>query len=407
MLSKRLSYFLCSFLILLLSSCNTLPVEKEQSINYEYKVKPIHFDLKTDSIFCFRYIYAPINTDIKFGETSLTKAIGILDIQHETSILEINIQDECSIPFSYSSLNIKIQNGNFFCMAKHSSDISKITYYPIYQELILNTIPQRYEEEIIGKIQFKGISNTRLDTVTISGKFKFLIQKKEQYEGFQEALRSKEKVKNLLLKCEEEDFNQLSLFRDITTLSIYGSCDSFNIPKEISDLKLLETLHIIYPDLEKIPIWLSNLDSLKSLTFRGNNIKEIPKALEGNKNLTTIHLMNNKNGTFNNLQYLKELKDIDLSGCNLFKLPKGMENLKKLEILDLSHNSIIDMSDALKRLKKLPNLKKLYIDGFDIPQMLKDLSHFKHLEFLDISGYLTDEEMDGLQKLLRNTEIHI
>ena len=91
---KNLNYSITIFYILLLCSCNT-PLSKEQkNMNYSYKIEQLNFSNEKDSIHCFGSKYVETNIKLK-NSLLLTKAAGILNIQHEDSILNINIYNEC------------------------------------------------------------------------------------------------------------------------------------------------------------------------------------------------------------------------------------------------------------------------------------------------------------------------
>jgi hypothetical protein len=101
------------------------------------------------------------------------------------------------------------------------------------------------------------------------------------------------------------------------------------IPKEIEQLKGLESLYVNYAYLQELPPELWQLTSLETLNLRANRLKTLSPGIAR----------------------LRNLKKLDLSGNNFHSLPKEIGQLKKLTWLKLSNNNF--SKTEIERIKKL------------------------------------------------------
>ncbi|WP_421762936.1 leucine-rich repeat domain-containing protein [Ekhidna sp.] len=91
------------------------------------------------------------------------------------------------------------------------------------------------------------------------------------------------------------------------------------------------------------------------------------------------------------LSDISTLKEIDLTGARLEKVPEWIYSAHKLEVFILDHNKI---SKLPKRLKELPNLKRIYWRFNDLSKSKVKISKLPKVEKLDLTG-------NGLSKLPR------
>lgn len=91
------------------------------------------------------------------------------------------------------------------------------------------------------------------------------------------------------------------------------------IPKEMGHLMKLEHLSLTRNKLEKLYGELTELNCLRTLNLRYNNIKS--------------------SGVPPELFQLEELTTLDLSHNSLKEVPEGLDKAKSLLVLNLSHNT--------------------------------------------------------------------
>ncbi|XP_030759863.1 protein flightless-1 [Sitophilus oryzae] len=99
------------------------------------------------------------------------------------------------------------------------------------------------------------------------------------------------------------------------------------IPKEMGNLMKLEHLSLTRNDLEKLYGELTELNCLRTLNLRHNNVKSSGIPAE--------------------LFHLEELSTLDLSHNNLKEVPEGLDRAKGLLVLNLSYNHIDSIPNSL------------------------------------------------------------
>nr|WP_315145606.1 leucine-rich repeat domain-containing protein [uncultured Flavobacterium sp.] len=175
--------------------------------------------------------------------------------------------------------------------------------------------------------------------------------KHKEYTSLEEALKNPEKVYNLNLS------NQ----------------DNIVVPKEAwAKFTNLETLSFKNDNLKEIPQEIGNLPSLKVLDLSGNDFTALPQSLRKLNHLEELYLNDEKNLFHNqNNQSLNlplNLRILHLENDNLKNVPKEIYELKKLEQLFLNDNNF---NQIPKEMKSLKNLKQLDFHNNKIPQQLQ------------------------------------
>ena len=239
--------------------------------------------------------------------------------------------------------------------------------------------------------QLKKIRNLRkLDFVTYQKKFPFEVS---QLENLQE----------LRLIGDSLDFAdifiKLSSLKNLKKLSL--TRNKFEVlPQEITKLTQITALDIsncyflkLIDALEKITQLpnLENLDISKKdpsiCTFHFDVVPTtdfVPSDIDKNEKVHFEDVLVKK------LVQLKKLKVLNLSNCQLERLPVGLEKLTNLVSLDVSNNEKLGFSsEVLDKLSTLPNLKKLKIqfnqDSLTV-LLPKEIIKFTQLTHLDLSG---------------------
>ena len=100
-------------------------------------------------------------------------------------------------------------------------------------------------------------------------------------------------------------------------------------------MKLRECLDLSgCPNCDNLPMNLENLKGLEELYLSGTTIKEMPSSIEGLKAITLLTLKDCKNLVClpSTICCVKLLECLDLSGCsNCDNLPENLGNLKGLK----------------------------------------------------------------------------
>ena len=107
--------------------------------------------------------------------------------------------------------------------------------------------------------------------------------------------------------------------------------------------------------ISEIPKQINNLKELETLTLNVNAIKTLPIEIRELHNLKSLDLTDNQGiSDIENIVYLTNLEELALYGCNLEKLPVEIGKLKKLKHLGISGNNFEETE--IERIKKaLPN----------------------------------------------------
>lgn len=176
-----------------------------------------------------------------------------------------------------------------------------------------------------------------LTTLSISCKG----QEKKYFNNIQEVLNDKEQAFFLIIKNNSnyglfpEEIYEL---KNLNKLSFTGSeCDTDN-----PNCK----------NIAQIPNGLQRLKNLKELNLVMNNIKGVTDEINTLSYLKSLDLSNNPSINIDNL-HNPSLEILNLNGCNLLKLPKGLSKMKSLKKLGLEGN-YIDEPLILELKKQLP-----------------------------------------------------
>ncbi|CAA2968315.1 receptor EIX2 [Olea europaea subsp. europaea] len=167
-------------------------------------------------------------------------------------------------------------------------------------------------------------------------------------------------------------------------------CRLVNLPTSLLSVNFtsLSILDLSHNNFNSIPQWLFNLNTLKRLYLRSNNLYGVlPDALA---NLTSLEELDLSINGFNStilewLFNLNSLKHLDLNSNNLYGvLPDALANLTSLEELDLSHNGF--NSTIPEWFFNLNSLKHLDLNSNNLCGVLPDaLANLTSLEELDLS----------------------
>ena len=104
------------------------------------------------------------------------------------------------------------------------------------------------------------------------------------------------------------------------------------------------------------------------------------------------------------VNYLSNLKELDLEDNQLTSLPDWIGNLTNLEELNLNYNNLTSLPYSIGNLK---NLERLYLHDNKLTSLPESIANLKNLRYLDLEyNPISDEEKERIKKLLPNTKIY-
>jgi len=169
------------------------------------------------------------------------------------------------------------------------------------------------------------------------------------------------------------------------------------LPAEIGQLTKLETLEIVNHCLQALPLELFQLSSLRKLQIaQGSRFGYWRKTF----GLATLAPQ---------IAQLKKLRDLDLQGNSLTKIPSEIGQLPKLKRLNLSRNQLQVFPSGVCDIK---SLRVLILQNNALTSLPSQLGNFLfrgyHLKFLDVKkNPIPEERLRAITKLLRRAEIRV
>ncbi|XP_075651922.1 uncharacterized protein LOC142622358 [Castanea sativa] len=210
------------------------------------------------------------------------------------------------------------------------------------------------------------------------------------------------------------------------TLLILKECKNLVcLPITICSLNSLECLDLSKcSNFDNLPENLGNLKGLEQLDLSGTAIKEFPSSIEGLTTLTLLSLRDCKNlvclpiticnlnslecldlygcsnfdNLLENLENLKGLKQLHLSGMAIKEFPSSIEGLTTLTLLTLNDfKNLVCLPITICSLNSLECLDLSECSNFD--NLPENLGNLKGLEQLDLSGTAIKEFPSSIEGL--------
>jgi hypothetical protein len=223
-------------------------------------------------------------------------------------------------------------------------------------------------------------------------------------------------VEKLVLQGETDEvtwkkiISRLSLLRNLNKLSFKDN-ELSNIPENVTTLKALRSLTIEgnndldFNDLcKKIKIL-----SLTELNLVDNDLRKIPAAVAEIYSLRKIQLTGsdrlNYEELMEQLAKLPALTTLAIPVNFITEVPKNISLLKSLQVLDVSNNVLTELPGEISALKAINNLS---IQGNLLLNPLKELEKLKGNEilFLSLDKELSVDEIAQLKKMFPRAEIN-
>ncbi len=177
------------------------------------------------------------------------------------------------------------------------------------------------------------------------------------------------------------------------------------IPDWIGDLNSLEFLNLNVNKIFLLPESIGSITILKELTLWRNEISLLPHSIGSLKNLKVLNLrLNNISDLPVSVGNLTSLKKLDLFGNKLKFLPESIGQLKNLEILSLNEN---DLKTLPKTIGALNSLELMDLEDNEITSIPDSIGDLKSLRYLNLSRNNIKELPDSISELKYLKELYI
>lgn len=276
--------------------------------------------------------------------------------------------------------------------------------------------------------EYRWFKDTALITVKRDAQFKIMINSSEDF-GTYHAEVTNPRAPNLTLRSHHYQINGVQggvcnpTAERAELLKLYEATDGFNWTTNWDLTQPISTWHGVFTN-ENGCVVAIDLDGtadrqISSATATGNNlIGSLPQFYL--PFLEELYLGNNNFGTSNlpSLEYLPNLRSLDLSGCNLSEAGGGLKTpaleelylnknrfrylsnitrqLRNLRVLELNHNQLFNFGGINN---SLPQLVRLDLSHNRLSRSLDPLHQLSQLRYLDLSHNELNSGLEELQAL--------
>jgi len=177
-----------------------------------------------------------------------------------------------------------------------------------------------------------------------------------------------------------------------------GEDETDGIKDALDNMSELSVLDLSYNNLREVPKALDHLKSLTTVYFVQNKIPEISGLGSVGATLRSLELGSNKIREIKNLDALVNLEELWLGKNKIEKL-QNLSSLKRLKILALQSNRIT----KIEGLEELESLEDLYLSHNGVSRM-EGLEHNSKLKTLDL-GHNVVPEIENISHLISLVEL--
>lgn len=171
--------------------------------------------------------------------------------------------------------------------------------------------------------------------------------------------------------------------KDIKYLSFKGN-NLTQIPTYTFKCGKLEKLYISNTNIEKISEEIVKLKNLEYLGIEHSEVSALPEKIDQLKKLKYLHMLkNNIISMPESLFTMNSLEILDLRCNKLTNIPEAIDKLKALKELELYENSLKELPNSIGNIL---TLEKLHIGNNDICSLPKSISQLYRLKNLEIYG---------------------
>ncbi|KAI8500353.1 hypothetical protein Bbelb_219190 [Branchiostoma belcheri] len=163
------------------------------------------------------------------------------------------------------------------------------------------------------------------------------------------------------------------------------SNNQISLPEELYKLENIKVLRLRGCNLTTVPPVVLKLTQLEELDLSRNRGIHLPDELSGLKNIRVLKLWRTVPPVvwrLRQLEWLTNVKHLDLSECKLRTLPPEVGRLRQLEWLDLSSNPLQTLP---MEIGQLTNVKHLDLSECKLRTLPPEIGTLTQLEWLDLS----------------------
>jgi Leucine-rich repeat (LRR) protein len=286
----------------------------------------------------------------------LPKAPSGLDKAQKLEKLHIRINEKWSFPEAIASLSeLKVLKLDIYSSAAFIKDLKKLTKL---EELLLSI---KYESGAALNIPDSFTNHPAFKKLSIVDNI-YKNYKILDFEHTAKILSSCPKLESLTLNgFTIKKPNGLSKLTNLKILELRHLMIEGKIFDSIKDLQKLEKLDILGSEfkLTEIPDIFGNYAELRSFSFAGNFVRNLPPSLFLLNNLTTLEIGSTGISVIDDkVGNLKNLSNLEIYDNMLEKLPNSIFTLPKLAILNIEENFIKQQEIAVIKQKLGEMLKK-------------------------------------------------
>jgi len=182
-----------------------------------------------------------------------------------------------------------------------------------------------------------------------------------------------------------EESNAIYMLTNLRHLELI-SCEMIELHDAISKLTSLQTFLLwSSPKLNRLPISMSKLTSLRCLSLTATNINVDDAIIVVTKlsSLQILKMSAKGDPTQSEISKFKPLQVSDIIGNNLTSLPTQISHLTTLQTLDLSYNQLTVLPTQIGHLTALQQLNLSYNQLTVLPT---HIGHLTALQQLDLLG---------------------
>lgn len=168
-------------------------------------------------------------------------------------------------------------------------------------------------------------------------------------------------------------------------------------PENLNDIKYLAFKE---NDLKQIPSYVFKCNNLEKLYAYNTNIEEIPKEIVTLENLEYLGIEYSQISALpENIGELKKLRYIHMLKNNIPLIPESLFMLNSLEILDLRCNKLTNIPEIIDKLKTLKELDLYKNNLKELPSSIGNISTLEKLNISDNDLYDLPESFSQLHRL--------